>query len=133
MEKIFCDNCEDGSNASLQTVKFTPVDNFEKIIDSLNSYYEGDLLSYEIFDDQKIIVKGTTYMIKIIDELQDNIEEFMNNNPVDDFIKRIVINNDSEPTISLASFVELLIAPNQSVEIYFFDPIYGNTSYTAQT
>jgi hypothetical protein len=131
MNKLFKNGCEDGSIASLFTVKFKPVENFPDIIKALNSNYDGELLSFYSFEDKEVIVTGTTYLIDINDNLEYTCAEFMDKNNISDFIKNIV--TEYERTIPLADFVELLIAPNQNVEIYLLDLKYGSTCYKAQT
>jgi hypothetical protein len=124
---------------------FTPVSDFEEIIEYLNHIFQDDDVDYLFSFDRNgedITLSGTTYLLRLgdafdmsIDEYsEDDINEALHGIGLNEAVSRFIIKawENEEHSIPLVSLVEaVLVRDNQVVEFILKDRQYGDTTYEA--
>lgn len=150
MNKWLTNNCEDGGVCMIKTRPFKPVSNYLSIINTINALYSDNrskpndtLFTYEEYDDQ-IILTGSTYLLQMHDDVYENygdasemeegeITTLLKNEQVPEYLRWHIVSACLEGAIPLGNLVDMLVAPNQSIEVQITDTIYENSSYIVTT
>ena len=145
IREILFTNCDgvSGQDVALSTSAFSPVDDFDGIINYLNHIFSDDdanyLFKYKKYPDGAIILYGSTYLLRLGgDVFEDDIDEYslneiielLKNNGIDQKILSIIENYSEEGTLTVGDLIEnLLVHPGQTVNVECIDNGYGNSNY----
>lgn len=143
--KWLTNNCEDAGECLLKTDAFKPVDGYGEMIEKINALYEDNryepndtLFTYKQYDDE-IVMWGSTYLLEIHenidqDELydleEDEIKEQLKNDGIPEYLWDQVLEMFYEGSCPVGDIIELMVVPNQSVNVQITDTQYGNSEYT---
>ena len=135
--------CEDVGVCEMRTEAFIPIDNFQEIIEAINVLYQDNrtesnhvLFTYKENDDGKIIVHGSTYLLGACDEDMNEWEESETTNLLEEdqipgiLHKQMLAITQGE--VPVGDFIELMVAPKQSILVQITDVAYGNHEYTIE-
>ncbi len=146
--RILVTGCEgvSGVHVGFRTNPFIPVANYETIISYLNDLFFDDdaenLFTYEREGDA-IVLDACTYLLSIGDAFEKYMEDYseeeltalMNENGLHAYLQSYILGVRMEsirPTVD-ELVQQLLMAPNQTIEVECIDTEYGNTSFEIHT
>ena len=144
--KLYYNYPYDGEITEERTSLFIPIDNIEKYLDELNSFYDDDkplvsILAAATPNDSSIKLFCNSYHLLFAESLlsetttelgQDlpssKLPEILRENNVSELLASWLLNANPEE-IYLSDYLAKLAIPGQTIQIERYDSEYGNYNY----
>ena len=132
-------NLEYGGTYQLRTNNFKPIDGYSQILNQFDQLYESYQNAATLFevieDNDSINIIADTFQINFNSESIDSydVEQIKNllieNSFSEEVITIIVEQIENQGYVEIASIIEKIALPNQTIHVQYTDTLYGNSEF----